>query len=214
MTNTKQQAVWQRHPDYPFIEANQFGEVRTIDRVIVEKSGKKRHLKGHVLKQYDNGHGYLYISVTVNSKTIHLYVHRIIAGCFLPNPDKLPEVNHIDNDPTNNAVLNLEWCTSQYNTDHREKYGVPAKESSVLKKPIFAINLETFKVLQFEGQREAERQLGFSRRGIYRVIKGEYNQTHGWWFINANENAIEKTREKFGDEVASQVKKLMSDNCD
>lgn len=72
-------------------------------------------------------------------------VHRIVATCFLPNPNNWLEVNHKDNDRTNNEVSNLEWCTRQYNIDYREKYGVPAKESAkVLREPLFAVNLKTF----------------------------------------------------------------------
>lgn len=43
------------------------------------------------------------------------YLHRLVALTFIPNPNNLPEVNHIDEDPTNNNVSNLEWCDRQYN---------------------------------------------------------------------------------------------------
>jgi hypothetical protein len=45
-------------------------------------------------------------------------VHRLIAIAFIPNPDNLPEINHIDGDPLNNNISNLEWCTHQYNMQH------------------------------------------------------------------------------------------------
>lgn len=48
MTNTKEQTVWKTYPEYPFIQANQFGEIRTIDRTITDKNGSKRHYKGCV----------------------------------------------------------------------------------------------------------------------------------------------------------------------
>lgn len=43
------------------------------------------------------------------------YLHRLVALTFIPNPNNLPEVNHIDEDPSNNKVSNLEWCNRQYN---------------------------------------------------------------------------------------------------
>ncbi len=45
-------------------------------------------------------------------------VHRLIALAFIPNPDNLPEINHIDGNPLNNSLENLEWCTHQYNMQH------------------------------------------------------------------------------------------------
>lgn len=214
MINTGQQTIWKQYPKIPFVEANQFGEIRIVDRVVTYKNGAKHLYKGRVLRQYFNKNGYMYVTFSVNNKTINLIVHRVVATCFIPNPDNLPEVNHIDNDRTNNFVDNLEWCTSQYNTDYREKYGVSAKEfSKVLRKPLIAIDLNGFKILWFESQHEAARQLGVNRGNIGSVIKGRHYKTAGgYWFCNADSTAVEKTRNKFGDEVAEKVKKLMSEH--
>ncbi len=122
-TTRKQVSIWKTYPDYPFIEANQFGEVRIKDRYITYKDGRKRLYKGHVLKQYLNKNGYMQVVFSVDKKQVNLYVHRIIATCFIPNSDNLPEVNHIDCDRTNNNLNNLEWCTHEYNNQYREKYG-------------------------------------------------------------------------------------------
>lgn len=176
------------------------------------KGGYKYHIKGRVLKQYDNrrGRGYLFVNVNVNGKQFHLYVHRAVATCFIPNPNDLPEVNHIDNNPKNNIVSNLEWCTHEYNTEYREKYGIPAKEfSKVLRKPVIAINLESFKVFWFESQNDAAYQLGANQGRISDVVNGKLNKTHGYWFCRVNKHTIEKAIAKFGDEVASKVENLI-----
>lgn len=279
MLNTDK-PIWLPYPEYPFIEANQFGEVRTKDRVVTDRNGRKLHIKGRVLKQQLNNQGYMYVHVSANGRRFNLLVHRIVATCFLPNPNNLPEVNHKDNNPANNAVSNLEWCTRQYNEDYKKKFGTSSTE--VLGRPVFAVNLKTGKVLRFESQCEAARKLSIDQGSIARVVKGLYkyagnywftedeneitdekiqeiknnilscsviavNQetfevfwfksqseaarqldvnsgnlnsvlkgkrhktAGGYWFTYADENAIEKTRVKFGDDIANKVEKLMNE---
>lgn len=56
-------------------------------------------------------------------KSTRIFVHRLVAIHFLPNPHELPIVNHIDNNPSNNHVSNLEWCTYGQNLAHAYKVG-------------------------------------------------------------------------------------------
>lgn len=204
----EEKIIWKQYPEYPSIEANQFGEIRIKDRVVTGKDGKKYHSKGHVLKQHQNQDGYMFVSFRANGKFVCLKVHRIVAACFLPNPNNLPEVNHIDCDRTNNRLDNLEWCTHQENVAYRDRLGRTAKHNAP-KKPVIAVNLETFEVLWFESQHEASRQLGVYQGGISGVVKGNRNKTGDYWFCCADETAVEKIRTKFGDGVAEKVKELM-----
>lgn len=64
------------------------------------------------------------MSVYVDGKQKQFYVHRLIAEAFLPNPDNLPEVNHIDGNPANNRVENLRWCTRAENAQHAFRTGL------------------------------------------------------------------------------------------
>lgn len=200
----KQGIIWKPYPEYPFIEANQFGEIRTIDRTITDKNGVKRFVKGRVLKQSPSSKGYLKVCVSVKGKDLTLLVHRVVASCFLPNPDNLPQVNHKDNNPKNNSVNNLEWCTGEYNNAYKEKYGKSAAEVSG--RPVFAVNLKTGGVLRFVSQREAARHLGVSVGNVNDVLKGRRSQTGGYWFCYADENAEKNIRVKFGDEVVLPAK--------
>ena len=71
-----------------------------------------------VLKTVTNKSNRVYVSLHNDGKRKNCTVHRLVACAFLPNPDQLPEVNHIDGNPSNNNVENLEWCTKKYNAQH------------------------------------------------------------------------------------------------
>ncbi|AYH92038.1 HNH endonuclease [Lactobacillus phage Iacchus] len=74
---------------------------------------------------------------------------------------------------------------------------------------VFAINLKTQEASRFESQSEASRELEVNLGNINSVIKDRLSQTKGYWFTNADNKAVETTRDKLGDIVASKVEKLM-----
>lgn len=195
--------IWKMYSEFSFIEVSSIGRVRTLDRVVTCGNGM-RVVKGRILPQYDNGHGYLQVEFGVNGKIVHRSVHRLVAQAFIPNHDNLPEVNHKDNNPANNDVSNLEWCTHEYNIEYREKCGVACNRS------VIAVNLKTWETQRFESQHEAGRELGADQRHITNVLKGRYKQTGGYWFTNADNNAVENVYREFGNVVANKVKILMA----
>ena len=206
-----EEEIWRTYPEFDFIEVSNLGNVRTKDRYMTDKNGVKRFIRGRVLKQNQDRYGYMLVQFQANGKKVQPLVHRMVAICFIPNPDNLPEINHIDNDRTNNSASNLEWCTHKYNMTYREKCGVSAKDAvKMLRRPVIAVKPETSEVFWFESRSEAARQLGICYSNIYEVIKGNYNQTGGYWFCNADSTAVEKTRVKFGDKIADKVEELMN----
>lgn len=207
MTNKTEEEIWKVYPDYPFVEVSNLGNVRTKDRYVPGRNGSKRLIKGRVLKQHLNKGRYMYVEFHTNGKVVSLRVHRMVAICFIPNPNNYPEVNHKDNDRTNNVVSNLEWCDRQYNQDYRNNFG--SSPAQVQGTPVIAVNSETSEVLWFESQHEAARQLKVRQSSICKVLKGQYGQTGGYWLTYADENTVEKVRAKFGDEIAKKVEDLM-----
>lgn len=81
--------------------------------------GKVRNVKtGKVLKPNKVLHGYSQVGLYKNGKIQFFKIHRLVATMFIPNPNNLPVVNHKDENPSNNCVDNLEWCTHKYNSNY------------------------------------------------------------------------------------------------
>lgn len=96
-------------------EVTDAGEVYRIKNGRREKATKVstcRNRNYEIVSYYENG------------KQIHAYVHRLVASAFIPNPDKLPEVNHKNGDTHDNRVENLEWVTRQQNAAHAVSIGL------------------------------------------------------------------------------------------
>lgn len=93
----------------------------TLEDYEVTKNGKiiNKHT-GREIKQQKNGKGYY--RVGIGKKLV--FVHRLVAEKYVPNPYGLPQVNHKDGDKTNNSADNLEWVTNQKNRDHAIEHGL------------------------------------------------------------------------------------------
>lgn len=105
---------------------NNYGEVLSL------RSNK-------ILKPNDNGIGYFIIQLCKNGKRKNYLIHRLVAEHFLDNPNNLPEVNHKDEDKSNNFVNNLEWCKHKYNMNYKQlqKRQQISKEYNKLLKSLF-----------------------------------------------------------------------------
>ena len=95
-------------------EVSSYGMVRSLDRY-----DKNNHFrKGCILKQNNDGRGYMSVQLCLDGKIKKYLVHRLVAQAFTPNPGGLPQVNHKDEDKSNNSVENLEWCDVTYNLNY------------------------------------------------------------------------------------------------
>lgn len=83
-----------------------------------------------ILKPRRQPAGYLFVQLSKDKVNTQYTIHRLVASTFIPNPEDLPQVNHKDEDKTNNCVENLEWCTAKYNSN----YGTCIKRMSESKK--------------------------------------------------------------------------------
>ena len=99
-------------------KVSNFGRVKSIDRYVNGKLGSQCKIKGKIMKLQMNHKGYPCVVLHKNCKANSKLVHRLVAIAFIPNPDKLPQVNHKDTNKQNNHVSNLEWITNEDNMRH------------------------------------------------------------------------------------------------
>ena len=119
--------------------------------------------KEEVLKENTNKKGYKIIYLYKNGKRQKYKIHRFVAKAFIPNANNFPEVNHKDEDKTNNKVDNLEWCTAEYNIN----YGT---RNEKLSKKIKCITTNEI----FNSIKEAKEKYNINYGSICSCCKGRY----------------------------------------
>lgn len=94
------------------------------DYYLVSTDGKVYSIRSNKLLSPFVSSGYLQVEFNVNGSVTKQLVHRLVAETYLPNPNKLPCVNHKDGNKLNNDLSNLEWCTYKENMKHASKHGL------------------------------------------------------------------------------------------
>jgi len=153
--------VWITINEFPKYEISNFGRV---------KNNKNR-----ILKIGTHRDGYKQVCLRKNKKTYTRKIHRFVAQAFIPNPNNLPQVNHIDEDKTNNMVDNLEWVTVKENN----LYGARAyKASQSCSKPIKVIYRDgTYE--NWESATIFAKEFKLNRDSIYNAIRNHRTTRNG-----------------------------------
>lgn len=104
-------------------EVSNLGQVKRLTQFVDNIRGKQRYKRkwdGRILK-FDSVRKAKRVCLTKNNISKRYFVHRLVATAFIPNHLNKPEVNHIDGNPSNNKIDNLEWCTGSENIVHSYK---------------------------------------------------------------------------------------------
>lgn len=157
------------------------GKIFSCDRkVIRNRTGRKTHyltIKGKELRPWINHQGYPCVSLCKNGKINKLRMNRLIATAFIPNPLNLPIVKHLDNNPLNNHISNLEWGTHSSNSRQAYSEGRMKnlfKPETTLGENNFHAKLNKEKVLEIINSslsaRELAKQYNISTTQIYYIL--------------------------------------------
>lgn len=115
--------IWKEIKGYEGLyEVSNLGRVRSVDRTVLYKNGQTHIHKGKLLVPGVGKTGYMQVCLCKNGEMKHPLIHRLVAETFIPNPDNLPQINHKDENPSNNVLDNLEWCTAEYNLKYGGRY--------------------------------------------------------------------------------------------
>lgn len=135
-----------------------------------------------------NNYGRLWVELRGEPGIKHMLVHRLVGQAFIPNTNNFSEINHKDENPQNNVVDNLEWCTGLYNklyskVRHPERYlnrKPPKKYRRMIDKAIIQTDLEGNEIRYWQCARSITKELGMSQTSITQCCDGKRHTAYGF----------------------------------
>lgn len=163
-------------------------------RVFSLKYGKMRELKQKI-----DRYGYMQVCLRKNGKVHSKTVHRLVAKAFIPNPENKNEINHIDENKTNNHVSNLEWMTHKENCNHgtrNERAGKAISKTNSdgrfkgsnhpYSKSVIGFKIDGCGIKYYAYMSECKKD-GFRQSSISSCCKGKLKSTNGYKWYYADE---------------------------
>lgn len=166
-------------------QISNYGRVKSLSRNI-PRGNHSFHIQEHIITPRSGASGYMYVSLGKSEKYI---VHRLVALAFIPNPDNLPQVDHINTIRSDNRIENLRWVTAEGNMNNtitKEKISIKTKEYFERTKDRSSIACYSKDQLIKEYDSiDAAISEGFTRRGLLDCLKGIYKTHKGftWKYI-------------------------------
>ena len=186
--------IWKPISGYEgFYEVSNLGRIRSLERIVECSDGRKRKIKDRTLKGSSYSGGYSGVTLHKDGCAKFVNIHRIVAEAFVPNPLEKEEVNHKDENPSNNHASNLEWVTHKENlnfgtrTERARKAIVEAQGRAV-----WQLSRDGELVAEYESLSAAGNATGTHVANITKCAKGVYKTAGGYIWKYKNEAMEEK----------------------
>lgn len=171
-----------------YYEVSNLGRVKSLARTITSHHSDGTvyqvvHRKECIKKEQLDKKGYIRLMLQVDKKHKAISVHRAVAEAFIPNSNNLPQVNHKDENKTNNCVENLEWSTNKYNCHYSTHIERMSKSLKGVKRPYLYTPVEQWTlngkfVAEFPCIEDAAKATGIDKAGISHCCRG-FRRGHG-----------------------------------
>jgi hypothetical protein len=174
--------IWKDIAGYEGLyQVSNLGRVKSLDR---EKSnGTGVYTLPGKIKTGNERRGYLGIQLFKSKKFKNVYIHRLVAEAFIPNPERKETINHINGNKLDNRVENLEWVSNGENVKHAFRTGLNGTEHMRNHKGSVAVaqyDKSMVLIRTYPSMMEAERQTHIASRSIALCCKGEFHHAGGY----------------------------------
>lgn len=197
VSNMEQEELWKHVVGYEGLyEVSNYGNIRSLDRIVVYSDGRTHKYNSCVIKQFKNK-GYLYVRLSKNNKSSWEKVHRLVAKSFIDNPYNKPCIDHINGDKTDNKVTNLQWVTYEENMNNpitkkkmsfirlnglSDKIIQSKKDKGIIKK-VYQFSLDGKLLNTYESIADANRATNIFASSICECCRGKRGFSHAGGFI-------------------------------
>ena len=192
--------IWKDVVGYEgYYEVSNLGNVRSVKRTRIIHDKRGRDFEAPISEKIlstkkSQKTRYLGVTLYRDNKKKRYLVHRLVAEAFVPNPNKLSEVNHIDENTKNNNACNLEWVTHKQNMNHGT---LPERKKlfNTFKSPVLQLDKNGIIIAEYESIIEASRKTGINKCSISTGLSRNGYCKGFYWKYKTNNR---KSRRKVG----------------